>query len=133
MHKRKTKQTKKMPDQPPPTHFTSYNTYCQGIQRPCSPLHQRARCLKFSPSLPTIQINNIRNAEEAYCVGEECPLIELPSKHVCVCVCVWVRGGGRQREKGTRLFHALLTRSPKLLNVKRHSSICYCRLNETTR
>lgn len=33
--------------------------------------HQRARCLKFSPSLPTIQINNRRNAEEAYCVGKE--------------------------------------------------------------
>lgn len=48
-----------------------------GHQQP--PLHQRARCLKFSPSLPTIEINNRRNAEEAYYVGEECPLIELPS------------------------------------------------------
>lgn len=104
----------KMPTHP--THSTSYNTYCQGTNTP----HQRARCLKFSPSLPTIQINNRRNAEEAYYAGEECPLIELPSH--------WRGWGwGAVREKGTRLFHALLTRSPKLLNVKRHFSICYCR------
>lgn len=84
---------------------------------PPSP-HQRARCLKFSPSVPTIQINNRRNAEEAYYVREECPLIELPS--------YWRRREGG-KEKRTRLFHALLTRSAQLLNVKRHFSIRRCR------
>lgn len=44
--------------------------------------HQRARCLKFRPPLPTIQINNWGDAEEAHCEGEESPLIELPNKNV---------------------------------------------------
>lgn len=103
---------------PNPQHILQH--ILPGHQHPPSSPHQRARCLKFSPSLPTIQINNRRNAEEAYYAGEECPLIELPSH--------WRGWGwGTVREKGTRLFHALLTRSPKLLNVKRHFSICYCR------
>lgn len=54
-----------------------------GHQPPCP--HQRTRCLKFSPSLSPIQINSRRNAEEVYCVGVECPLIENPTKQ-CVCV-----------------------------------------------
>lgn len=49
-----------------------------GHQPPCP--HQRARCLKFSPSLSPIQINNRRNAEEGHCVGVESLLIELPQE-----------------------------------------------------
>lgn len=91
-----------------------------GNQPPCP--HQRTRCLKFSPSLSPIQINSRRNAEEVYCVGVEYPLIEFPTKQ-----CVWGVKERVQRhgEKGTEPFHALLTRSAKLLNVKPNFSICY--------
>lgn len=105
----------KLPIPQPTSYHTTHTAWASTTPHPP---HQRARCLKFSPPLPTIQINNRRNAEEAYCVGKECPLIELPSE---------MGAGGRQREKRTRLFHALLTRSAKLLNVKRQFSICYCR------
>lgn len=102
-------------------HHTAHTTRAPMTPTP-PPRHQRARCLKFSPSLPTIQINNRRNAEEAYYVREECPLIEHPNHCGAVATV-----GGCMGEKGMRLFHALLTRSQKLLNVKCHFSICYRR------
>lgn len=108
-----TKENNKIALPPPaPPHPTLHHTTLTARASTApSPPHQRTRCLKFTPSLQTIQINNRRNAEEVYCEREECPLIELPSK-------------GRRGE-GRGAFHALLTRPPQLLNVKRNFSICY--------
>lgn len=46
------------------------------LHPPATPLslHQRARCLKFSPSLSTIQITNRRNVKECNCAAQRMPL-----------------------------------------------------------